>query len=110
LRMQMAQAYLDANTRYRIALALIDDAERLSDARLKNAGGNRYQQEEARREKGSEAVLRAEILIRMGKPKEAVKVLAPSESEFQRGHSFYVLAAALEKTGKRREALDVYME
>src|SRR5262249_39089455 len=110
LRLEMAQAYLEAGTRYRIALTLIDDAEALFDERLKDPNANMYAQKYARAEKGSAAVLRAEILMRMGKAKEAVAVLKPREREFQRGHSFYVLGTALDKTGRRREALDAYVE
>src|SRR5262249_28726564 len=99
LRLEMAQAYLEAGTRYRIALTLIDDAEALCDERLKDPNANMYAQKYARAEKGSAAVLRAEILMRMGKAKEAVAALKPREREFQRGHSFYVLGTALEKTG-----------
>lgn len=110
LRLQMARAYLDAGTRYRIALTLIDDAEAVCDETLKNSAANTYAQKYARDVKGSAVVLRAEILVLMGRAKEAVAVMLPRESEFQRGHSFYVLGTALEKTGKRREALEAYTE
>jgi thiol-disulfide isomerase/thioredoxin len=110
LRLEMARAYLEAGTRYHIALTLLDDADALCDERLKDPSGNAYSQKYARDTKGSALVLRAEILLRMGKAKEAVAVLGPHESEFKRGHSFYVLGTALEKTGKRREALDAYIE
>jgi len=110
LRLQMAQAYLDASTRYGIAQALVDDAERIYQATEGDPTANAYQQRAARDEMGSAEVLRAEILIRTGKPKEAVAVLLPRKGEFKRGHSFYVLGMALEKTGKRRDAIDAYME
>jgi cytochrome c biogenesis protein CcmG, thiol:disulfide interchange protein DsbE len=110
LRLTMAQAYLDANTRYGIALALLDDAEKICDERLKDPGANDYARRYAKDEKGAVAVMRAEILIRTGKPKEALAILMPRKSEFKRGHSFYVLGTALEQTGKRKDAIDAYMK
>ncbi len=55
LRLTMAQAYLDANTRYGIALALLDDAERICDERLKDPGANDYARQYAKDEKGAVA-------------------------------------------------------
>jgi thiol-disulfide isomerase/thioredoxin len=110
LRLTMAQAYLDANTRYGIALALLDDAEKICDERLKDPGANDYARQYAKDGKGAVAVMRAEILIRTDKPKEALAILLPRKSEFKRGHSFYVLGTALEKTGKRKDAIDAYMK
>jgi thiol-disulfide isomerase/thioredoxin/predicted negative regulator of RcsB-dependent stress response len=109
LRLQMAQAYLDAGTRYGIALAVLDDAEKICDERLKDQGANDYARRYAQDEKGAVAVMRADVLIRTGKAKEAVAILMPRKGEFKRGHSFYVLGTALEKTGKRREAVDSYL-
>ncbi|HEY2823371.1 MAG TPA: TlpA disulfide reductase family protein [Candidatus Acidoferrum sp.] len=110
LRLQMAQAYLDAGTRYGIAMALVDDAEKMCDVTLKGSAANTYQQQAARGDKGAAEVMRAELLIRTGKPKQAVAVLLPRKSEFRRGHSFYVLGMGLEETGKRRDAIDAYMK
>jgi cytochrome c biogenesis protein CcmG/thiol:disulfide interchange protein DsbE len=109
LRLGMVQAYLDAGTRYGIALALLDDAEKLCDERLKDPRANDYARRYAKDEKGAAAVMRAEILIRTGKPKDALAILLPRKGEFKRGHSFYVLGTALEKTGKRRDAIDAYL-
>ena len=110
LRLNMAQAYLDANVRYGIALSLLDDAESLCDATLKNPAANDLARNTARDEKGAIAVMRAEILIRTGKAKQALAILRPREAEFKRAHSFYVLGTALEKTGKRREAVGAYLK
>ena len=109
LRLNMAQAYLDAKVRYRIALSLLDDAEGLCDATLKNPAANDLARRAVRDEKGTIAVMRAEILIRTGKAKEALAIVQPRKEEFKRGHSFYVLGTALEKTGKRRDAVDAYL-
>src|SRR5579872_1230979 len=108
LRLNMAQAYLDANVRYGIALSLLDDAESVCDATLKNPAASDLARRSVRDEKGAIAVMRTEILIRTGKVKQALAILQPREAEFKRGHSFYVLGTALEKTGKRRDAVDAY--
>ncbi len=110
LRLEMAQAYLDAKTQYGIALALLDDVEKLCDERLKDSAANVYQQQSVKGQKGAAEIMRAEILIQTGKPKQALAVLLPREGEFKRGHSYYVLGTALEKTGKRREAIDAYVK
>jgi thiol-disulfide isomerase/thioredoxin len=110
VRLNMAQAYLDAKVRYGIALSLLDDAESICDATLKNPAASDLARRSVRDEKGAIAVMRAEILIRTGKAKQALAILQPREAEFKRGHSFYVLGTALEKTGKRREAVDAYLK
>jgi thiol-disulfide isomerase/thioredoxin len=110
VRLNMAQAYLDANVRYGIALSLLDDAESICDATLKNPAANDLARRSVRDEKGAIAVMRAEILTRTGKAKQALAILLPRKGEFKRGHSFYVLGTALEKTGKRRDAIDAYVK
>ena len=77
---------------------------------LERSGANDLARRTARDEKGAIAVMRAEILIRTGKAKRALAILLPRKGEFKRGHSFYVLGTALEKTGKRRVAIDAYMK
>jgi thiol-disulfide isomerase/thioredoxin len=110
IRLSMAQAYLDAKTRYRIALTLIDDAEKMCNESLKNTAVYPTLQQHIRDEIGSAEMIRAEILIQMGKPKKAVDVLWPRKDNFHRGHSFYVLGTALEQAGRQHDALDAYME
>jgi len=110
VRLQMAQAYLEAKTQYGVALALLDDVENLCAERLKDSAANVYLQQAVKGQKGAAEVMRAEILIQTGKPEQALEVLLPRRGEFKRGHSYYVLGTAFEKTGKRREAVDAYMK
>ena len=110
LRLNTAQAYLDEGVRYGIALSLLDDAESRCDATLKNPKANDLSRRTARDEMGAAEVMRAEILLRTGKRKKALEILEARKGEFKRGHSFYVLGMALEKTGKRRDAIDAYMK
>jgi thiol-disulfide isomerase/thioredoxin len=109
-RVALAQAYLDGNIKLREAMRLLDEADKLADADLADPAANADRKHFAGQEKKSIMVLRADLLTRTGKPKEALAMLLPEREHFRRGHSFYVLGTALEKTGQRREALDAYME
>ena len=110
LRLPMAQVYLDRARGMGIALALLDVGGEICDERWKDPGANDYARRFAQDENGAVAVMRADVLIRTGKAKEAVAILMPRKGEFKRGHSFYVLGTALEKTGKRNDAIDAYMK
>src|SRR6202044_353738 len=85
-------------------------ADKLLDADLADPGANVDRKDFVRAGKKATNVLRPVLLPRTGKPKEALAILLPVKGEFRRAHSFYVLGTALEKMGRRREAVDAYME
>jgi thiol-disulfide isomerase/thioredoxin len=109
-REQLAEAYLSANVKLERAMELADEADTLLDEDLADPASNVDRKNCAQEEKKSNRVLRADLLARTGKAKEAVALLLPLESEFHRAHSFFVLGTALEEVGRRREALDAYLE
>jgi thiol-disulfide isomerase/thioredoxin len=107
---RLADAYLSANVKLPEAMSLLAEADRLLDEDLADPAANIERKNFALEEKKSITVLRADLLTRMGKPKAAIALLEPSKEHFRRAHSFYVLGTALEKTGRRREALEAYTE
>jgi thiol-disulfide isomerase/thioredoxin/predicted negative regulator of RcsB-dependent stress response len=108
---EMANAYLQANQKLPQALALLDEAERLLDANSKaDSHSMQYTEQTIKFWKGRIAVTRADILVRQGKPAEALAILQPRKSEFHLGWSFYVYGRALEGTGHKREAVDAYLQ
>jgi len=56
------------------------------------------------------ALQRADILLRLSRPGEAVSTLQPLKNDFTSGHSYYLLAKALEDAGDKAAAIDAYVE
>jgi hypothetical protein len=54
--------------------------------------------------------MRCEILIRLGKPVDALSVLQPLTAEFTSGSPYYLLGKALEQTADKRAAIDACLE
>jgi len=96
MRGRMAEKYLDARQQLPKALALLDEAEKQLGADNPAAKHN--------------AVVRADILVRLGRPTEAAAILQPRATEFKLGSSFYVYGRALEATGNKKAALDAYLQ
>ena len=108
---EMARVYLDANQKLPQALALLDEADRQLDLNSKSEQASpRSNEQQLKFWKGRIAVIRADILIRQGKPKEALVILQPWKNEFKLGWAFYVYGRALEGTGDKRAAVDAYLQ
>jgi thiol-disulfide isomerase/thioredoxin/predicted negative regulator of RcsB-dependent stress response len=108
---EMARAYLEANQKLPEALVLLDRADHLLDLNSKDEQAPlRYGEEEIKFWKGRIAITRADILIRQGKPAEALAILQPRKNEFKLGWSSYVYGRALEATGDKRGAVDAYLQ
>jgi thiol-disulfide isomerase/thioredoxin/predicted negative regulator of RcsB-dependent stress response len=108
---QMAGAYLEANQKLPQALALLDQADHQLDVNSKDEQApQRYSEEGIKFWKGRIAITRADILIRQGKPGEALAILQPRKNGFKLGWSFYVYGRALEATGDKRAAVDAYLQ
>jgi thiol-disulfide isomerase/thioredoxin len=54
--------------------------------------------------------MRADILIRLGRPAEALVILQPHKNEFTLGCSFYVYGKALDDSGDKRNAVESYLQ
>jgi thiol-disulfide isomerase/thioredoxin len=107
----MANIYLEANEKLPEALALLDEADKLLEESARHKPGSpRYSESGIKNEKNRIAMTRADILVRLGRPQEALAILLPRKNEFTRGASYYVLGRALEGSGDRRAAIDAYLE
>lgn len=97
---EMANAYLGANRKLPQALALLDEADHLLDQNSKtDQVSPRYPEQLGKFWRGRIAIPRADILVRQGKPAEALAILQPWKNDFKLGWSFYVYGRALEGTG-----------
>ncbi|MBV9609837.1 MAG: redoxin domain-containing protein [Acidobacteria bacterium] len=103
LPFNMAGAYIHADVQLDKALALLDE----TDQRLAQSSAP---VETVGQVKKFMATMRADILIRQNKPEAALAALQKYKSTFRAAHSYYLLGEALEKAGKKREAIDAYME
>jgi thiol-disulfide isomerase/thioredoxin len=107
----MAGAYLEANQKLPQALVLLNEADGLMDLNSKtDQPSSRYPEQQLKFWKGRIAITRADILIRQGKPAEALAILQPWKNDFKLGWSFYVYGRALEATGDKRGAVDAYLQ
>jgi thiol-disulfide isomerase/thioredoxin len=107
----MAQAYLEVNQKLPQALALLDQADHLLDLNSKTEKPSpQYSGQRLKFWKGRIAITRADILVRQGKPAEALAILQPWKNGFKLGWSFYVYGRALEATGDKRAAVDAYLQ
>jgi thiol-disulfide isomerase/thioredoxin len=108
---QMTGAYLEANQKLPQALAMLDEADHLLDLNSKTEKPfSQYSGQQLKFWKGRIAITRADILIRQGKPAEALAILQPWKDGFKLGWSFYVYGRALEATGDKRAAVDAYLQ
>ncbi len=109
--LMMAEIYVNADTELAKAAALLDQADKMYDVNVPQKwNSGTYTDSFIRLQKGRVAILRSEILVRQGRPNEALTILLPREKEFHLGTSFYVLGQALENTGQKRAAADAYLE
>lgn len=109
--LNMASMYLQANQKLPEALALLDETEQLFAASVQNKQAKIHYPESTLRDmKLRIATLRGDILIRLGKPSEAVSVLQAIKDQFTSGSSYYLLGKALEETGDKRASVDAYLE
>lgn len=107
----MASAYVRKNQKLPEALALLDEAEKLFDANLQNKQAKvHYFESTVKDMKLNIAAMRGDILIRLGRSKEALSVLQPIEGHFTSGHPYYLLGKAYEETGDKSAAIDAYLE
>ena len=105
LPFNMAGAYVHANVKLEKAMSLLDETDQLL-----THSGSRYPEETASQVKKFMSTMRADILIREGKPDAALASLQKYKTTFRAAHSYYLLGEALEAAGKKREAIDAYME
>jgi thiol-disulfide isomerase/thioredoxin len=111
LHISMAGAYLEAKQKLPEALTQLDEADKLFDESARAVPGRMHVNEWGLKAgKQTVMILRAEVLLDMGKPAEALAILLPRKSEFKRGHSYYLLGEALEGTGDKRVAAEAYLE
>jgi thiol-disulfide isomerase/thioredoxin len=108
----MAQAYLEANRKLPQALAMLDEADHLLDlnSKTQKPSPQQYSGQQLKFQKGRVAITRADILVRLNKPVEALAILQPWKNGFKLGRSFYVYGRALEGTGDERAAVDAYLQ
>jgi thiol-disulfide isomerase/thioredoxin len=107
----MADAYLQAGHKLQQALSLLAEAEQKLDANEKDdAAPIHYGERATKWRKGRIAIMRADILVRQGKPAEALAILQPWKNDFKLGWSFYVYGRALEATRDERGAVDAYLQ
>jgi len=107
----MADAYLQAGYKLQQALSLLAEAEQTLDANEKDdAAPIHYGERDTKLRNGRIAIMRADILVRQGKPAEALAILQPWKNGFKLGWSFYVYGRALEATGDKRTAVDAYLQ
>jgi len=108
---EMANAYLEANRKLPQALALLDEADHLLDPNFKtDQASPGYPDQQVNFWRGRIAITRADILIRLDKPAEALAVLRGWKNDFNLGWSFYVYGRALEGTGDKRGAVEAYLQ
>jgi len=109
--LNMARIYLEANQKLPDALTLLDEADNLFDANAQNKQATaRYSESGIKTEKNRIAIMRADILVRLGKPRDALAILLPRKSEVTLGSTFFILGGAFEGTGDKRAAVDAYLE
>jgi thiol-disulfide isomerase/thioredoxin len=107
----MASTYAKANQKLPEALALLDEAAKLFDASVQNKRARIHYPEATLKDvKLRIALQRADILLRLSRPGEAVSTLQPLKNDFTSGHSYYLLAKALEDAGDKAAAIDAYVE
>lgn len=107
----MASMYVKANQQLPKALALLDEADKLFDANLQNKRAKiHYFESTIKDMKLRIATMRADILIRLGKPSQALAALRPLKDQFTSGSPYYLLGKALEETADKRAAIDAYLE
>jgi thiol-disulfide isomerase/thioredoxin len=105
LPFNMAGAYVHADVKLDTAMSLLDETDHLLDV----ASGS-YPPQTVSQVKKFMATMRADILIRQGKPEAALNTMQAYKSSFRAAHSYYLLGQALEAAGKKREAVDAYLE
>jgi predicted negative regulator of RcsB-dependent stress response len=106
----MASIYVGANQKLPEALTLLDLADKLFEASRNKQAKIHYSEPTLKDIKLKIAITRSEILIRLGKPGDALSVLHPLKPEFTSGSPYYFLGQALEDTGDKRAAIDAYLE
>jgi len=107
----MASMYVQANQKLPEALALLDEADGLFKASVENKQAKIHYSESTLRDvKLRIATMRGDILIRLGKPSEALSVLQPIKDQFTSGYPYYLLGKAFEQTADKRAAIDAYLE
>jgi thiol-disulfide isomerase/thioredoxin/predicted negative regulator of RcsB-dependent stress response len=108
---RMASMYVQANQKLPEALALLDEADKLFDKNLQDKQPKiHYIESTIKDTKLYIAIMRADILIRLGKSGAALSILQPLRGEFTSGSSYCLLGTALEDTGNKRAAIDAYLE
>ncbi len=111
LPFNMAAMYVQANQKLPEALALLDEADKPFAANLQNKKAKIHYFESTLKDvKLHIAIMRADILVGLGKSGEALLILQPLKGEFTSGSSYYLLGRTLEDTGNRRAAIDAYLE
>ena len=109
--LNMASLYVQANQKLPEALALLEEAEKLFDANVQNKPAKIHYFESTVKEMKLRIVtMRADILIRSGRPTEAVSILQPVKDQFTSGSPYYLLGKALQETGDKPAAIDAYLE
>ncbi len=109
--LNMARFYLKANQKLPEALALLDESDRILIASTKNDDTKIHYPESTLRDVNLRiATMRADILIRLNRPKEAVAALQPMKNSFTSGSSYYFLGKALQAAGDKSAAIDAYVE
>jgi len=107
----MASMYVQANQKLPEALTLLDEADRLFAASVQNRQAKIHYPESTLRDvKLRIAIMRGDVLIRLGKPSEALSVLQPIRDQFTSGSPYYLLGTAFEETADKRSAIDAYLE
>ena len=107
----MAHFYVNTNQKLPEALALLAEADAQLDASAaKKPGALHLSESGVNRERRQIAIDRAEILVRQGQAKEALAILLPMKPNFKLGHSYFLLAEALENSGDKKGAVDAYLE
>jgi thiol-disulfide isomerase/thioredoxin len=93
------------------ALNLLEEAEKLIDANAQNKQADNYYTESWITFVNQRiAISRADILLRLGRPVEALAILQLRKDEFTSGSSFYLYGEALEGTGNKRGAIAAYLD
>lgn len=111
LALSVAVLYYSENKKLPEALTLLDEAEKLLDANQQDKHAKIHYFESTIAEmKLRIAVMQADILLRTGKPAEALVILQANKGKFISGASYYVLGKALESTGDKRGAVEAYLE
>jgi len=106
----MASIYVRANQKLPEALTLLDLADKLFEASRNKQAKIHYSEPTLKDVRLKIAITRSEILIRLGKPGDALSVLHPLKPQFTSGSPYCLLGQALEDTGDKRAAIDAYLE